>query len=135
MFYFFQNNNAQNSFTYQGEFQNPSNDVLYEFRVSASYRPGIGTELAPLLESCQISLVPPRPSPPVNVTVQSSSITVHDPSSFVVSFDLMLQQPNETSARISDLRHEYIITTAPLAINSTNQDGVMSISTTLINVH
>ena len=79
--------------------------------------------------------MPPHPSSPVNVTVQSLSVIVNDPSWFVVLVDLMLQQPNETSARISDMRHEYIITTAPLVIDSTNQDGVTPISTTLIDVH
>ena len=70
----------------------------------------------------------------MNVTLQSSSITEHAPSSFIVSVDLTLQQANETSARINDLRHEYVIATAPVAIDSTNQDGVMSISTTLVDV-
>ena len=69
----------------------------------------------------------------MNVVVQSSSIIEHNPSSFVVAINFTLQQTNETSALIKDLKHEYIIMTAPVMSND-NSTRVTSISTTLINV-
>ena len=78
--------------------------------------------------------MPPSPQPPVNVVVQSSAIIEHNPSSFVVAIDFTLQQPNETSALIKDLKHEYIIMTAPVMSNATSTD-LDGISTTLNNVH
>ena len=87
--------------------------LFINFRLSVTYKPN-NQQLPPLAESCQISLMPPSPQPPMNVVVQSTSIIEHNPSSFVVAIDFTLQQPNETSALIKDLKHEYIITmTAP----------------------
>ena len=75
--------------------------------------------LPPLSSSCTTPLNPPPPDPPSNIILTSYLLEEINSEQYHIQAQLRWQQVNESNALLSDLQHEYIISSDPLAAQST----------------